>query len=68
MVKLWCPECDKGVEVSAEEPKCPTCHLNLHAIYERDRHEQALKKLQAKREKEAKPAPTVNDDPWGFIR
>lgn len=62
-VKLWCPECDKEIEVSAEQPKCPTCQLNLHAIYERDRHEQALEKLKAKR-KETKKKESNQENPF----
>ena len=43
-VELTCPECETKVTVKDKETVC-ACGLSIGAVYERYRHERALKKM-----------------------
>ena len=58
-IKLNCPECDEPVTLDKNnEGTCPKCNLNVGAVYERARHERALKKML-----EPPPAPAPAPQP-----
>lgn len=65
--KLWCLDCEKEVELT-KEGRCPiaACNLDLEAIYNRQKYERALRKLQNKlqAEEDAKNPPPKKDNPW----
>jgi uncharacterized Zn finger protein (UPF0148 family) len=65
--KVTCPDCgQKDVEIYGDGSGiCPTCDLNIQAVYERDRHERALKKIQEQPSPAPAP-PTKVKKPFDF--
>lgn len=63
--KVKCPECGTECTIyDGDKKPCPKCGLNVESVYERARHEKALKKVMAG---EPEPAPVPKkrtDDPF----
>lgn len=58
--KLLCPECEKEVELTANEEgewegKCPACRIDVGLLVERDRYNRAMDSFRKRREEETAP-------------
>lgn len=64
--KVVCPACNTETELTFDEEldltgRCGECGINLGAIFNRDRHEQALNKLREGREPNTPPRKKKGD-------